>query len=210
MDATGRVTLRRGLDFPRRGGYFVLIDRPCRVRVGSLEVTAAWRRKASRRDPRRCLQLPPRRSIATARRRHRPQGWDEAAGRLFSEWGLPERCAARGSHHRGSRRNRRGARSRNSGARTGIARSGQSDEPFGELRAPSFGHRERSLRPDGFRRSESAPAAQERTGTRGARPRQQGGARPLPLPRRAILRLVLVQRPRGRQRDNLFLLPQQP
>jgi tRNA(Ile)-lysidine synthase len=38
----GRVILRRGLDFPRLGGYFVLIDRPRRVRVGTIEVRAAW------------------------------------------------------------------------------------------------------------------------------------------------------------------------
>jgi tRNA(Ile)-lysidine synthase len=38
----GLAILRHGLDFPRRGGYFVVIDRPRRVRVGSLEVRVSW------------------------------------------------------------------------------------------------------------------------------------------------------------------------
>jgi tRNA(Ile)-lysidine synthetase-like protein len=37
-----RIILRYGLDFPRRAGYFIVVDRPCRVRVGPLSLRAAW------------------------------------------------------------------------------------------------------------------------------------------------------------------------
>jgi tRNA(Ile)-lysidine synthase len=36
------AVISRSLDFPRRGGYFVVIDGPGRVRAGSLVVSAEW------------------------------------------------------------------------------------------------------------------------------------------------------------------------
>jgi tRNA(Ile)-lysidine synthetase-like protein len=38
----GRVRIARTLDFPRRDGYFVRIDGPCRIRAGRILVEAAW------------------------------------------------------------------------------------------------------------------------------------------------------------------------
>lgn len=37
-----RALICRSLDFPRRGGYFVVIDGPSRVRAGALAVSAEW------------------------------------------------------------------------------------------------------------------------------------------------------------------------
>ena len=36
------VVISRSLDFPRHGGYFVVIDGPCSVRAKSLAVSASW------------------------------------------------------------------------------------------------------------------------------------------------------------------------
>ena len=203
--------MRRGLDFPRHGGYFVLIDRPrqCPRRLywsfaplGTEEVPPGSEPMPS--------AFPLVDTIAKAWRRHRLQGRDEAAGYPLLRVGFAGVRSESDAGRRGSRRNRRRARRRRSAARIGTVRAHRVKARSGERRAPPFGHCERSLSPDGFRRSESAPPAQERTGTRRAGPRQQGGARPLPILGRAVFRPVLVQRPRGRQRDNLFLLPQQP
>jgi tRNA(Ile)-lysidine synthetase-like protein len=47
MRRANPIPRRGGLDFPRRDGYFVSVDRPCQVRVGKLEVLVEWR-EASR------------------------------------------------------------------------------------------------------------------------------------------------------------------
>jgi tRNA(Ile)-lysidine synthetase-like protein len=86
----GLAILRRGLDFPRRGGYFVLIDRPLRVCVGSLSVSAEWDsvgRSGIRADAFRFpLVVRSRRpgdSIALKKGRKRLDA-------LFSDWALSE------------------------------------------------------------------------------------------------------------------------
>jgi tRNA(Ile)-lysidine synthetase-like protein len=92
----GRVILRHGLDFPRRGGYFVLIDRPRRVRVGSLEVNAAWDpggRSGIRAD---AFRFP---LVVRSRRPGDAIALKSGTKRLdaiFSDWSLSEtsRCAA--------------------------------------------------------------------------------------------------------------------
>ncbi len=38
----GRARLSVALDFPARGGYFVIVDGPCRVRAGNVVVSASW------------------------------------------------------------------------------------------------------------------------------------------------------------------------
>ncbi len=96
----GSVALRRssafpergGLDFPKVGGYFVLIDRPRRVRVGSLVVRAAWAaggnsgiRSDAFRFPLVVRSRRPGDSIALE------QG-NKRLDALFSEWALPERA----------------------------------------------------------------------------------------------------------------------
>jgi tRNA(Ile)-lysidine synthase len=86
----GMVLLRRGLDFPRHDGYFVLIDRPLRIRVGSLDVRAVWRnggRNGIRADafsfP---LVVRSRRAGDAIELKKGTKRLDE----LFSEWGLTE------------------------------------------------------------------------------------------------------------------------
>jgi tRNA(Ile)-lysidine synthase len=93
----GEVLLRRspafpergGLDFPRRDGYFVLIDRPCRVRIGKLEVSASWRsdgpgiRADTFRFPLVVRSRRPGDAIAL-------KGGTKRLDALFSEWGLAE------------------------------------------------------------------------------------------------------------------------
>jgi tRNA(Ile)-lysidine synthase len=84
----GSVIMRRGLDFPRRGGYFVLIDRPLRVRVGAVEVIAAWRERGRSGIRADAFSFP------LVVRSRRPG--DAIASRcgtkrldaLFSEWGI--------------------------------------------------------------------------------------------------------------------------
>jgi tRNA(Ile)-lysidine synthase len=86
----GDVILRRGLDFPRRDGYFVLIDRPCRVRVGRLEVRAAWR---SDGRPGICADAFRFPLVVRSRRPGDSIALKNGTKRLdalFSEWGLPE------------------------------------------------------------------------------------------------------------------------
>ncbi len=83
------VLLRRGLDFPRRGGYFVLIDRPRRVRVGSLVVSASWSADASSgiRADAFCFPL-----VVRSRRPGDAIAFKDGKKRLdalFSEWALP-------------------------------------------------------------------------------------------------------------------------
>ena len=86
----GLVILRRGLDFPWRGGYFVVIDRPRRVRVGSLEVRAEWDlggRAGIRAD---AFSFP---LVVRSRRPGDAISLKDGTKRLdtlFSEWALPE------------------------------------------------------------------------------------------------------------------------
>lgn len=86
----GRVILRHGLDFPRRGGYFVLINRPRRVRVGSLEVRAAWDSGDQAGIRADAFSFP------LVVRSRRPgdaialRGGTKRLDALFSEWALPE------------------------------------------------------------------------------------------------------------------------
>jgi len=88
--AQGQAILRRGLDFPWRGGYFVLIDRPRRVRIGSLEVRAEWDlggRAGIRAD---AFSFP---LVVRSRRPGDSIALKEGTKRLdtlFSEWALPE------------------------------------------------------------------------------------------------------------------------
>ena len=85
----GKVLVGRGLDFPRHGGYFVVIDRPCRVRAGSLVVEASWTTDGVRGIRVRAFRFPlvvrsrrPGDSIAVPGGRKRLDD-------LFSEWGVP-------------------------------------------------------------------------------------------------------------------------
>jgi tRNA(Ile)-lysidine synthase len=85
-----RVLLRRGLDFPRRGGYFVLIDRPRRVRVGSLVVSAAWSSDASSGIRADAFSFP---IVVRSRRPGDAIAFEDGTKRLdalFSEWAMPE------------------------------------------------------------------------------------------------------------------------
>jgi tRNA(Ile)-lysidine synthase len=99
----GEVVVRRsaahkerdGLDFPRRGGYFVIIDRPCRVRVGKLEVSASWRSGGEPGIRADAFRFP---LVVRSRRPGDSIALKDGAKRLdalFSEWGLPE--ASRGA-----------------------------------------------------------------------------------------------------------------
>jgi tRNA(Ile)-lysidine synthase len=84
------VILRRGLDFPRRDGYFVLIDRPCRVRVGKLEVNASWRSDGNPGIRADAFRFP---LVLRSRRPGDSIALKDGTKRLdalFSEWGLTE------------------------------------------------------------------------------------------------------------------------
>jgi tRNA(Ile)-lysidine synthase len=84
------ILLRRGLDFPRRGGYFVLIDRPRRVRVGSLVVSAAWSSDASSGIRADTFSFP---IVVRSRRPGDAIAVRDGTKRLdalFSEWAMPE------------------------------------------------------------------------------------------------------------------------
>jgi tRNA(Ile)-lysidine synthetase-like protein len=84
----GKVVLNRGLDFPSRGGYFVVIDRPCRVRAGRFVVEASWTsneaygiRSDAFRFPLVVRSRRPGDSILV-------NGGGKRLDDLFSEWGL--------------------------------------------------------------------------------------------------------------------------
>ncbi len=86
----GHVLLRRGLDFPGRGGYFVLVDRPRRVRVGSLVVRATWRADGSSGIRADAFSFP---LVVRSRRPGDAIALKDGTKRLdalFSEWALPE------------------------------------------------------------------------------------------------------------------------
>ena len=90
----GLVILRRGLDFPRHGGYFVLIDHPRRVCIGSLAVGAVWDsggrigiRADAFRFPLAVRSRRPGDFIALEKGKKRLDA-------LFSDWALPEAARA--------------------------------------------------------------------------------------------------------------------
>jgi tRNA(Ile)-lysidine synthase len=88
----GRLRLRIGLDFPRTGGYFVLIDRPRSLRVGKLEVRAEWQSASSGAPGIRADAF----RFPLVVRSRRPgdaialPGGSKRLDELFSEWALPE------------------------------------------------------------------------------------------------------------------------
>ena len=86
-----------GLDFPPRHGYFVLIDRPCRVRVGKLEVRAAWRDASRHAGEGPGIRADSFRFPIVVRSRRPGDAIALKAGtkridELFSEWALSERA----------------------------------------------------------------------------------------------------------------------
>lgn len=86
----GLVLLRCGLDFPRRGGYFVLVDRPRRVRVGSLVVRASWSADGSSGIRADAFSFP---LVVRSRRPGDAIALKDGTKRLdalFSEWALSE------------------------------------------------------------------------------------------------------------------------
>ncbi len=86
----GLVLLRRGLDFHRRGGYFVLVDRPRQVRVGSLVVSASWSADGSSGIRADAFSFP---LVVRSRRPGDAIALKDGTKRLdalFSEWALPE------------------------------------------------------------------------------------------------------------------------
>jgi tRNA(Ile)-lysidine synthase len=95
-----RVELRYGLDFPRVRGYFILIDRPRRVRVGSIELRAEWREASLGADCGPGIRADAFCFPLVVRSR-RPgdsislPGGTKRLDELFSEWALPEEVRAR-------------------------------------------------------------------------------------------------------------------
>jgi len=82
------VLLRRGLDFPRRGGYFVVIDGACRVRAGRYVVEAMWTSSAGQGIRSDAFRFP---IIVRSRRPGDSiefNGGGKRLDDLFSEWGL--------------------------------------------------------------------------------------------------------------------------
>ncbi len=86
-----RTEARDGLDFPRIGGYFVVVDRPCRIRVGALIVEAHWTTGASTGIRADAFRFP------LVIRSRRPgdaiaiPGGEKRLDELFSEWRLSAR-----------------------------------------------------------------------------------------------------------------------
>ncbi len=84
----GMVLLRRGLDFPERGGYFVVIDGACRVRAGRCVVEAVWTSGNGRGIRSDAFSFP----IVVRSRRPGDSIEFNGGGKhlddLFSEWGL--------------------------------------------------------------------------------------------------------------------------
>jgi tRNA(Ile)-lysidine synthase len=80
-----------GLDFPRIDGYFVVVDRPRRIRVGSLVVEATWTTTAASGIRADAFRFP------LVIRSRRPgdaiaiPGGEKRLDELFSEWGLSAR-----------------------------------------------------------------------------------------------------------------------
>ena len=95
-----KVELRYGLDFPRVRGYFILIDRPRRVRVGSIELRAEWRGTSLGADCGPGIRADAFCFPLVVRSR-RPgdsislPGGTKRLDALFSEWALPEEDRAR-------------------------------------------------------------------------------------------------------------------
>jgi tRNA(Ile)-lysidine synthase len=90
------VISRGGLDFPRRDGYFVSVDRPCLVRVGKLEVSVEWRDASQCSDVGSEIREDAFRFPLVVRSR-RPgdaialNKGTKRLDELFSGWGMPER-----------------------------------------------------------------------------------------------------------------------
>ncbi|HET7838881.1 MAG TPA: tRNA lysidine(34) synthetase TilS [Rectinemataceae bacterium] len=80
-----------GLDFPRIDGYFVVVDRPRRIRVGALIVEASWTTGAGSGIRADAFRFP------LVIRSRRPgdaiaiPGGEKRLDELFSDWGLPPR-----------------------------------------------------------------------------------------------------------------------
>ncbi len=77
-----------GLDFPEGRGYFVRIDGPCRIHVGSLRVKAAWNMESGIRAgafsfPLVVRSRRPGDTIAS-------RGGAKRVDELFSEWKIPQ------------------------------------------------------------------------------------------------------------------------
>jgi hypothetical protein len=86
------VSERGGLDFPLAGGYFVLIDRPKRIRIGSLDVSAAWNLDGSSGIRADAFRFP---LVVRSRRPGDSIALKEGTKRLdalLSEWAMTERA----------------------------------------------------------------------------------------------------------------------
>jgi tRNA(Ile)-lysidine synthase len=85
-----RVSMRRGLDFPRHGGYFVVIERPCSIRVGPIVVRASWDGGSPSGIRSDAFTFP---LVIRSRRPGDAIVFKDGTKRLdilFSEWALPE------------------------------------------------------------------------------------------------------------------------
>ena len=84
----GYLVLDRGLDFPRHGGYFVVIDGPCRLRIGRLVVECKWKKGGARGILASAFRFP------LVVRSRRPgdtialPGGSKRIDVVLSEWGL--------------------------------------------------------------------------------------------------------------------------
>jgi tRNA(Ile)-lysidine synthase len=90
LSRSSAIPERGGLDFPRRDGYFVVIDRPRRVRVGKLEVRASWRADGGPGIRADAFRFP---LVVRSRRPGDAIALKDGTKRLdalFSEWGIPE------------------------------------------------------------------------------------------------------------------------
>lgn len=90
----GWAILRRALDFPPRGGYFVLIDRPRHVRVGGLDVRASWEQGDANGISADAFRFP---LVVRSRRPGDSIALKLGTKRLdalFGEWALPEKDRA--------------------------------------------------------------------------------------------------------------------
>lgn len=95
-----RVELRFGLDFPRARGYFVMIDRPQSLRIGGLEVRAAWSDADRASERGQGIRADAFRFPLVVRSRRPGDGIALPGGTkrldaLFSEWALQEEARRR-------------------------------------------------------------------------------------------------------------------
>jgi tRNA(Ile)-lysidine synthase len=99
LESVSSLIGRGGLDFPRRDGYFVSVDRPCQFRIGKLEVRVAWRDPARQSGGGTGIREGAFSFPIVVRSRRPGDAIALKAGRkrldkLFSEWGMPERSRA--------------------------------------------------------------------------------------------------------------------